>query len=87
MKKIKVLARHKWVHGATITESEDTTKDGEIAWRRFTATIRGWRGWKIYEGFCREGIGEEVRRCVEEIKTKIDAGEETVFHHKGYFLK
>ncbi|GAH70952.1 unnamed protein product, partial [marine sediment metagenome] len=42
----KILARHRWVVGATITESL-VDEDRNI--RRFTATIRGWRNFKIYE--------------------------------------
>ena len=44
----KILARHKWVVGAAITESL-VGEDRNI--KRFTATIRGrgWRNFKIYE--------------------------------------
>ena len=44
----KIIARHKWVMGATITESY--LDDPAVNLRRFTATIRGWRNWKMYEG-------------------------------------
>jgi len=36
----KIIARHRWVAGATITESL-VDEDRNI--KRFTATIRGWR--------------------------------------------
>ena len=46
-KKFKILARHKWTYGATITESVER-EEGKI--RRFTATIRGFQNWLLYEG-------------------------------------
>jgi len=70
----KILARHGWVVGATITESL-VDEDRNI--RRFTATIRGWRNFKIYEG--NDIDTDFIINKVKEIRNKIDAGDETVF--------
>jgi len=70
----KILARHRWVVGATITESL-VDEDRNI--RRFTATIRGWRNFKIYEG--NDVDTDFIINKVKEIRNKIDAGDETVF--------
>ncbi|MHB8276375.1 MAG: hypothetical protein ACYDIA_01810 [Candidatus Humimicrobiaceae bacterium] len=71
---IKILARHKWVLGATITESL-VDEDKNI--RRFTATIRGWRNFKIYEGA--DINTKSIIKKVKEIRGRIDMGDETVF--------
>lgn len=85
---MKVLAKHKWVGGATITESHDEVKElrRNTTYRRFTATIRGWQNFKIYEGPLSENIAEKIRDTVIEIRNAIDAGDEGVFDHKGYWL-
>lgn len=46
MKRWKVVSRHKWVDGCTISESVQV--DGPM--RRFTATILGWGNWRIWIG-------------------------------------
>lgn len=74
-RKMRILARHKWVSGATITES--VSGDGTI--RRFTATIRGWRNFKIFEGKLQYNTSKLVRAKVSEIRDRIDAGDESVF--------
>jgi len=79
---MKIIARHKWVVGAVITESYQNDNI-----RRFTATIRGFRNWKIYEGKLKPGITVEVIRTVRHIRDVIDAGNESIFLEKGYFLK
>lgn len=85
---MKILGRHKWVSGATITESVDDEKSTcKKSYRRFTATINGYRNWKIYEGFCFPGMPEKIKDTVAGIKNKIDDGDEEIFKHKGYFLK
>ena len=84
---MKIIARHKWVPRCTITESEDESRSGKFAYRRFTATISGWRNFKIYEGFLREGTADVIKGCVENIRARIDMGDETVFHEKGFFIK
>lgn len=73
----RLIGRHtKWVSGASISEfvNDENT-------RRYTATIRGWRGWFIWEGglpFPVEQIAEKVR----SIRDRIDAGDESVFHQE-----
>ena len=71
--KFKRLARHSWVVGASITES--ASEDG---WqRRYTATIRGFDNWKIYQG---KAVNPElIMRVVIAIRDRIDYGSETVF--------
>lgn len=86
---MKILARHKWVEGATITESVDEKKEGykDVSFRRFTATVRGWRNFKIWEGYLYNGIAQKVIKCVEEIKDRIDRNDDSVFLVEGYFIK
>jgi len=72
----KILARHRWVAGATITESL-VDEDRNI--KRFTATIRGWRNFKIYEGKGNNIDTDFIVSKVKKIRDRIDAGDETVF--------
>jgi hypothetical protein len=84
--KFKIIARHKWVAGAVITESIER-EEGNI--RRFTATIRGWRNWKIWEGSLPDyiikhngdahALTESIKSHVISIRDRIDAGDESVF--------
>jgi len=73
----KILARHKWVAGATITES--VARDGEPI-RRFTATIRGWRNWRIYQGPASPEVTSYVISTVKTLRDRIDDGDDSVFH-------
>lgn len=81
---MKILARHRWIDGTVITESGDTETD--TPYHRFTATIRGWRNWKIYEGFLSDNIAQRVFDAVMEIRGRIDAEDESIFEHKGFWL-
>lgn len=84
-KKFKVLARHKWLVGATITESMSLVDDGV---RRFTATIEGWRNWKIYEGpLGGEKVTNFVLDKVRGIRKRIQSGDETVFEETNEFCR
>ncbi len=77
---MKVLARHKWLIGCTITESNDENRSTATqAYRRFTATIRGWRNWLIYEGFVTKNTTQLVIDKVKSIRDRIDKGDESVF--------
>ncbi len=79
----KVIGRHKWVSGATITESYDESKERlGYSYRRFTATVRGWRNFLIYEGKMKGGETKQVVKRVKEIRDRIDRGDESVFHLK-----
>lgn len=76
----RVLARHKWVAGATITESYNEATDE----RRFTASILGWTNWKI----AKAGKGKHVNPAlvalkVRNIRDRIEAGDEDVFREKN----
>ncbi len=75
---MRILARHHWVDGATITES--ISKDGEV--RRFSATIRGFRNWRIYEG--PDPKAPQIIEKVREIRKRIDSGDESGFQKAGY---
>jgi ribosomal protein S7 len=74
MKTWKILARHKWIAGATITESISIISDDT---RRFTATIRGWQNWLIYEG--KKWDAKKIIQAVKHIRDRIDGNDETVF--------
>lgn len=68
----------RFVKGAKITET--VSGDGKV--RRFTATIRGWRNWRMWEGPAGEAAAALplVIQKVREIRDRIDAGDEEVFH-------
>lgn len=86
--KWKVVARDsKAVSGATITQSVDTESEG---WRwRYTATIQGWRNFRIAQGCPGHGdfTYEQVCNRVREIRDRIEADDEAVFHetHKIFW--
>jgi len=76
----KVIGKHKWVAGAVITESHNERKSTtKKAYNRFTATIRGWRNWKICEGFYDECTTQSIIEKVQDIQDRIDEGDESVF--------
>ena len=78
---MKILARHKWLVGCTITESDDENKGTKTqAYRRFTATIRGWRNWLIFEGLVTHDTQGLVIDKVKSIRDRIDRGDESVFN-------
>jgi len=78
--KFHVVGRHRWIAGATITESTD--EDGRT--RRFTATIRGWRNWKIYQG---SAINPQlIANVVQRIRDRIDEGDETIFSERNEYM-
>jgi hypothetical protein len=85
---MKIIGKHKWVSNAIITESfDEKTEDKSLpSYRRFTATICGFRNFKIYEGELKADTAQKVKQKVTEIRNKIESGDESVFHHKGYFL-
>ena len=69
----KIIGRHKWVSGARITESVNQDDDSS----RFTATIRGFRNWKLYQGRPSEEVLRLIIRVVRAIRDQIDGqGEE-----------
>jgi len=74
----KILARHKFL-GGTISESENGEYTDGIAVRRYTATIRGWRNWKLYEGKTSDEIFQQVIEKAKKIRDRIDSGDESVF--------
>lgn len=80
MKKWRILAHHKWVTGCTITESENIQNSNkDICIRRFTATIRDWQNWLIYEGDVKLINTQQIIDRVKEIKNRIDREDKKVF--------
>ena len=77
MPKWKIIARHKWVSNATITESYDTN-DSSI--RRFTATVCGWTNFKIFEGRTQKNISKKIVEKVNYIREKIENNEDDIFY-------
>ncbi len=86
------MARHRWVVNATITESMDVNDE---FYRRFTATIDGYRNWKIAEGYLsirganapKDAIiikPDDVADRVKEIRDRIEEGDEDVFTDPKY---
>lgn len=65
----RILARHKWVAGALITES--VSDDSTLY--RYTATVRGYRNWRIFEGTGNPGYLNLIIRIVRAIRDQIDA--------------
>lgn len=72
----KIIARHRWVAGATITESYNT-EDNQL--RRFTATIRHYRHWKLGEYRCPVNTKMIIAK-VKAIQDRIDSGDDTLFY-------
>lgn len=68
-RKWKIIGRHRWVAGATISES---ISQDEERHSRFTATIRGYQNWKLYEGRPSEEILQLVITAVRAIRDQID---------------
>ena len=72
---MKVLARHKIADDIRITESTD---GGDPEYRKFTATIKGWQGWKLYIG--QDPDFKAIIAKAFEIRSRIEAGDEKVFN-------
>jgi len=73
----KVIGRHKkWVTHCTVTESiSDCGR-----YRKFIATIHGWRGFEIYCGVLYEGLTEKIIAKVSQIRDTIEAGDIKEFY-------
>lgn len=85
---MKILARHKWVTGAIITESVDKSRDTATkSYRRFTATIRGWQNWIIYEGYLKASTVNNVIKTVISIRDKIDNSNGEIFLERFSIIK
>jgi ABC-type antimicrobial peptide transport system permease subunit len=76
MKKWVILARHNWLSECTITESY-STNNSYI--RRFTATIKGWRNFKIYEGTISHNTIQKIIAQVRYIRDRIEKEDESIF--------
>lgn len=79
--RLRLLARRSHgITGAVISEYVS----GKT--RRFTATIRGWNRWPLWEGVVGEVPLESILNKVREIRDRIDAGDESVFEPTNGFL-
>lgn len=78
--KWKLLGRNnKVVAGASISEMIYSSSDGLN--RRYVATINGWRGWYIAQGYPGRNFAfDQVVERVKSIRDRIEAGDESVFH-------
>lgn len=85
-KDFKTLQRAtRWVSDATITENMHI----ETEIRQFTATIKGWRNWKIVraaDSVSTPQIVEVVEARVRAIKARIEAGDDAVFSEPNEFI-
>ena len=68
---------HNWACGCKIYESHKEDENGFFV--RFTATILGWKNWKLYEGKIYVGLPQDVLNKVIEIRDRIENGDEAVF--------
>jgi hypothetical protein len=76
----QVVARHhNWAVGCTISEAHQYQKDNTVR-VRYTATILGFKNWKIYEGKFINNIANEVAARVRDIRNRIDSGDQNVFN-------
>lgn len=64
----KIIGRHKWIVGTVVTESVNDD-DSE---RRYTATVRGYRNWKLFEGELFPCYLQLIIRVVRAIRDQID---------------
>jgi len=64
----RILGRHRWIVGTFITES---VNDDDTA-RRYTATVRGYQNWKVFEGKGGPGSLDLIIRIVSAIRDQID---------------
>ena len=65
----RILARHRWIIGALITESVNSDSTAY----RYTATVRGYRNWRIFEGTGGSDYLTLIIRVVRAIRDQIDA--------------
>ncbi len=68
MRERQIIARHRWVINATITESYRERDN----MRRFTATIYGFRNYKIWEGAGDVNHANVVMECVMKLRDQIE---------------
>ncbi len=89
--KWRLLGRHRWVAGAVISESCMTgvvdREDPRGFQYSFTATVRGFRNWKIYRGPVNPEVLRYVIGRVREIRDRIDSGKPEVFDEPNEFRR
>lgn len=72
----RVIARHKWLSDCTISESISECE----RYRKFVATILGWRGFQIYCGEPYPGYVKKIIAKVKEIRERIENGDDRPFY-------
>ena len=78
--KWKKVSVHKELVGCKISEFHKNNPDSKFVLMRFTATIQGWRNWKIAEGRADKIVyATDVLEKVRNIRDRIDAGDDSVF--------
>lgn len=75
----KRLTVHRWLANVKITESVRADNDGPRSYRRFTATIHGWRNVRLAEGFAGQALTQAALGKAQQIREKIEDGDEGVF--------
>lgn len=82
--KWRLLGVHKHVAGASVREYMDVNSQGWV--RRYVATIRGYQNWFIGSGVIYRGdyTFQQILDRVSEIRDRIDANDETVFHRETF---
>ena len=73
--KYRVIARHKWVSDCTITE---LVSDCD-RYRKFVATISGWRGFELYCGVPYPELVQEIIKKVKEIRERIKIDDKSFY--------
>jgi len=83
-RKMELMSKSKhWVNGTIIYTSVDVNDNSDTAYWRITATIEGFRKWKIYEGYIpdcgQEKFCKAIANQVEMIRDKIRNEDKTIF--------
>ena len=86
MKRWRLVAKHKWVTGASIWESCPVGDSAEPV-RSFTATVRGFRNWKIYRGKVTPAMLAYVIERVTDIRERIDGDEDSVWSEPNEYAE
>ena len=74
-RKFRVIGRHKWVAGCTISES--VNQDDTV--RRYIATIKGSRNWRLYEGPGMPGLTVKLMAVVMYVRDHMDEKDADIF--------
>ena len=82
--KFRIFHKYNWGPDCIITESIWTDESLNI--RRYTATICGYRNWKLYQGKAdNPKLNQFLKDKCNEIKQRILAGDKTIFNEPNQF--